>query len=151
MCSGDVSLRLHARSVRPVRRCSIRFGEGREKTGFNRRFPPRGPRLRNVCTERGISFRISQFEYHSSSQRVDTPKQNASFVRRADARTRWSQPACTVLLHESSASTSSFRRTSGHGKHQRGFKMRECIGLCEQSGQLVGDGMCRVQRKTDNS
>jgi len=63
MCFGTVRLNLHARSVRPFRRCSIRSGGGREKLRFNLRFPPVCAHIQNFCTERSVFFSISQFEY----------------------------------------------------------------------------------------
>jgi len=62
MCLGTVRLTVHVRSVRPFRRCSIRLGRGREKFGFNLRFPPICVRIQNFCTERRV-LRFSQFEY----------------------------------------------------------------------------------------
>jgi hypothetical protein len=55
------------------------------KFGFNLRFPPKISRVQKFCTERGLSFRISQFKCRALTQSLSAPKQSGSFVRLADA------------------------------------------------------------------
>jgi hypothetical protein len=40
--------------------------------------------IQNFCTERGLSFRISQFKYRVPPQSLVALKQNASFARHSD-------------------------------------------------------------------